>query len=109
MADRQIQVNPRDSDVLSDMSEYYSMLGDREQAIRHLTLALQYGHSEKELLFTAAEVYNQLGETGLALEWLAKAVHAGYPASKFRDFPTFSNLAQNPRYQELVGKGGETK
>jgi len=104
LAQRQLQVNPHDSDVLSDMSEYYSMLGDRKQALRCLTLALQYGHSEKELLFTAAEVYNQLGETGLALEWLAKAVRAGYPVSKFRDFPTFANLAQDTRFQELIGK-----
>lgn len=104
LANQQLQVNPHDSDVLSDMSEYYAMLGDREPAIRHLTLALQYGHSEKELLFTAAEVYNELGETGLAVEWLTKAVHAGYPPSKFRDFPAFGNLAQNPRFQELVGK-----
>lgn len=109
LADRQLQVNPRDSDVLSDMSEYHAMLGNREQAIHHLTLALQYGHSEKELLFTAAEVYNELGETGLALEWLTKAVHAGYPPSKFRDFPAFGNLAQNPRFQELVGKSSGSR
>jgi tetratricopeptide (TPR) repeat protein/tRNA A-37 threonylcarbamoyl transferase component Bud32 len=104
LAGQQLQVNPRDSDVLSDLSEYDAMLGDRKQAIHHLTLALQYGHSEKELLFTAAEVYNELGENGLALEWLTKAVHAGYPPSKFRDFPAFANLAGNPRFQELVGK-----
>jgi tetratricopeptide (TPR) repeat protein/tRNA A-37 threonylcarbamoyl transferase component Bud32/TolB-like protein len=104
LAQQDLQVNPRDSDVLSDLSEYDAMLGDRERAIHHLTLALQYGHSEKELLFTAAEVYNELGETGLALEWLTKAVHAGYPPSKFRDFPAFANLAGNPRFQELVGK-----
>jgi serine/threonine-protein kinase len=104
LAGHQLQVNPHDSDVLGDISEYFAMIGNREQAIRSLTMALQYGHGEKELMFTAAEVYNQLGETGLALEWLTKAVHAGYPTNKFRDFPTFENLAQNPGYQELVGK-----
>jgi serine/threonine-protein kinase len=103
LAQRQLQVNARDVYVLSDLAEYYAMLNDRPKAISNLTLALQYGHGEKELLFTAAEVYNQLGETGIALEWLGKAVRAGYPVSKFRDFPTFGNLQQNPRYQELVG------
>jgi len=109
LAERELQVNPHDSNVLSDMSEYYSMLGDRKPALRCLTLALQYGHSEKELLFTAAEVYNQLGETGLAFEWLAKAVRAGYPVSDFRDSPAFENLAQDPRYKELVGKSAGTQ
>ena len=104
LAGEQLKVNPRDSDVLSDTSEYYAMLGDKKQALLCLEKALQYGHSEKELLFTAAEVHNELGETGLALEWLTKAVRAGYSPSKFRDFPAFQNLADNPNFQELVGK-----
>jgi len=78
-------------------------LGDKKQALLCLGQALQYGHSEKELLFTAAEVYNELGETGLALEWLTKAVRAGYSPSKFRDYPAFQNLADNPNFRQLVG------
>ena len=104
LAGEQLKVNPRDTDVLSDASEYCAMLGDKKQALLYLEKSLQYGHSEKELLFTAAEVYNELGETGLALEWLTKAVQAGYSPSKFRDFPAFQNLANNPHFQELVGK-----
>ena len=104
LAGERLKVNPRDTDVLSDAAEYYAMLGDRKQALLYLEKSLQYGHSEKELLFTAAEVYDELGETGLALEWLTKAVQAGYSPSKFRDFPAFQNLANNPQYQELVGK-----
>jgi tetratricopeptide (TPR) repeat protein/TolB-like protein len=104
LAVEQLKVNPRDTDVLSGASEYYAMLGDKRQALLYLQKSLQYGHSEKELLFTAAEVYNELGETGLTLEWLTKAVQAGYSPSKFRDFPAFQNLANNPHFQELVGK-----
>ena len=104
LAGEQLKVNPRDTDVLSDAAEYYAMLGDRKQALLFLGKSLQYGHSEKELLYTAAQVYNELGETGLALEWLTKAVQAGYSPSKIRDFPAFQNLANNPHYQELVGK-----
>jgi eukaryotic-like serine/threonine-protein kinase len=104
LAGEQLKVNPKDTDVLSDAAEYYAMLGDRKQALLFLEKSLQYGHSEKELLFTAAEVYNELGETGLALEWLTRAVQAGYSPTKFRDFPAFQNLADNPHFQELVGK-----
>jgi tetratricopeptide (TPR) repeat protein len=104
LAGEQLKVNPRDTDVLGGASEYYAMLGDKRQALLYPQKSLQYGHSEKELLFTAAEVYNELGETGLALEWLTKAVQAGYSPSKFRDFPAFQNLANNPHFQELVGK-----
>jgi tetratricopeptide (TPR) repeat protein len=86
------------------LAQYQSILGYREQALMYLGRALQYGHSEKELLASAAQVYNQLGETGLALEWITKAIQAGYSPSKFRDLPAFQNLINNLRYQEIVGK-----
>lgn len=50
-----------------------------------------------------AEVYNQLGETGLALEWMTKAIQTGYSTSRFRDSVVFRNLVDNPRFQEIVG------
>jgi tetratricopeptide (TPR) repeat protein len=104
LASADLKVNPNDSDVLSDIAQYYSMLGDRVHALEYLRQALQYGHSEKELLFSAAEVYNQLGETGPALEWLTKAVQAGYSTSRIRDLPSFQNLVDNPQYQKLVSQ-----
>jgi serine/threonine protein kinase/tetratricopeptide (TPR) repeat protein len=102
MASEQIKVNPHDADTLSDICEYYAMLGDREHALLYLQRALQYGHGERGLLLSAAQVYNELGETGLALEWLTKAVHAGYPAAKLRDYPTFDPLKDNPVFQSLL-------
>ena len=103
LAQLQLKVNAQDSGVLGDMASYYSMLGDRKQALDCLTRGLKYGHGEKELMYMAATVYNQLGETGLALEWLSKAVRAGYPVSEFRDNPSFANLSQNAVFQQLVG------
>lgn len=104
MSAEQLKVNPHDTDVLSDICEYYAMLGDREHALLYLGQALQYGHGEKELLISAAQVYNELGETGLSLEWLAKAVHAGYPPQKLHDYPTFDRLRDNPTFQALAGR-----
>jgi tetratricopeptide (TPR) repeat protein len=104
MAAQELKVNPHDADVLSDLAQYYAMLGDRKQALMYLEQSLQYGRGEKELLASAAGVYNQLAETGLALEWMTKAIRAGYSASKFRDSIAFHNLVDNPQYQEIAGK-----
>ncbi len=57
------------------------MLGDRKQALSYLDRSLEAGPGDKELLFNAAVVYNQLHETGTALEWLSKALAAGYSKS----------------------------
>jgi TPR repeat protein len=80
------------------------MLGEKTHALDYLGQALQHGHGEKQLLFSAAEVYNHVGETGPALEWLTKAVQAGYSPSRIRDLPAFQNLVDNPRYQQLMSQ-----
>lgn len=104
LASEELKVNPHDSDVLSDLAVYYASVGDKEQAENYLREAFQYGHGEKELLATAAQIYNDLGDTGVALEWMSKAIDAGYSARKFQDLVAFQNLVDNPRYQQIVGK-----
>jgi hypothetical protein len=54
------------------------------------------------LLLNAAVVYNQLHETGVALEWLSKALAAGYSRSVVATGAPFDNLHDNPRYQALM-------
>jgi len=105
LANEELKVNPHDPDVLSNLANYYSVLGDRNHALLYLQQALAYGHNDKDILVDAASVYNHLGETGLAVEWLGKAVEAGYPASKIKDLPEFSNLKDNAGYRQLTGTG----
>lgn len=102
LAGEELKVNPHDPDVLSNIANYYSVLGDRQPALNYLQQALQYGHNDKDILEDAASVYNHLGETGLALEWLGKAIQAGFPAIRIRDNPEFHNLENNPGYQQLT-------
>jgi len=101
MADQRLKINPRDTDVLSDLASYWSMLGDRTRALDYLDRSL-VGRNDKELLFEAAMVYNQLRETGTALEWLSKALAAGYSKSVVSKAPALDNLHNNPRYQALM-------
>jgi tetratricopeptide (TPR) repeat protein len=100
-ADQRLKVNPRDADVLSDLARYWAMLGDRKKALDYLDRSL-VGKNDKELLFAAALVYNQLRETGPSLEWLGKALVAGYSKSVVSKAPDLDNLHDNPRYQALM-------
>jgi uncharacterized protein HemY len=79
------------------------MLGDRSRALDYLDRSL-LEKKDKELLFSAALVYNQLHETGTALEWLSKALAAGYSKSVVSKAPALDNLHDNPRYQALMQK-----
>jgi serine/threonine-protein kinase len=102
LAGQQLKLNPRDSGLLCSVAYYNSMLGDHKEALNLLDHALQFGHGDKELLFKAAQVYNQLHETGLALEFLNKALTAGYSRSVVASTVNFDNLHDNPRFQALV-------
>ena len=101
LAEQRLKVNPRDSDVLGDVASYYSMIGDRKRALDYLDRAL-LGKHEKELLFTAALVYNHLHESGTALEWLSKALAAGFSKADVSKVPDLDDLHDNPRYQALM-------
>ena len=50
LALEELKVNPHDPDVLSNLAGYYSMLGDRKNALLYLGQALQYGHNDKEIV-----------------------------------------------------------
>ncbi|MGC2057260.1 MAG: protein kinase [Candidatus Sulfotelmatobacter sp.] len=101
LAEQKLKTNPRDTEVLSDLANYSAMLGDRSRALDYLDRSL-VGNKDKELLFQAVLVYNQLHETGTALEWLSKALAAGYSKSVVSKTPNLDNLHGNPRYLALM-------
>lgn len=104
LAQDSLKINPHDPQLLKDVADYSSMIGDRAQAFRYLDQALQYSKFDKETLFSAALIHNQFNETGPAFEWLRKAVQAGYPLDTVRQSPSLDNLRNDPRFVDLVGK-----
>jgi len=53
-------------------------------------------------LFTVASAYEQIGERGLALEWLEKALTAGYSRESIERSPGLAELRKDERYVRLV-------
>jgi tetratricopeptide (TPR) repeat protein len=102
LASAQLQASPNDATILGDLASYDSMLGNSSQAIDFLNHSLAINHTDKELMFNAALVYNQLQQTGPALEWLSKALQAGYAPSVVAKAVALDNLHGNPRYQQLM-------
>jgi serine/threonine protein kinase/tetratricopeptide (TPR) repeat protein len=100
----QIAVNPRNANLLSDIAEYYSMVGERKPAIDHLNRALAIAPQDRDVLFNGALVYNQLGKKEECLAYLAKAVAVGLPASMLRDTPNLDDLHGDERFQRLISK-----
>ena len=53
-------------------------------------------------LIKAALVHKQIGEDEQALNWLQKAVSAGYSPALVRDNPAFASLAVNQSFRALI-------
>ncbi len=97
-----LAVNSHEPQLLKNLADYYVMLGDRTVALKYLNEALQESKFDRESLFKAGQVYNHLGETGPAIEWLSKALRAGYPVEMFRTAPDLDNLRTDARFQDLL-------
>jgi len=84
------------------MANYYAMLRDRSQALKHLHEALNLNPDTPEYLAIAAVVHNQSGEKDQALEWLEKARARGFSPAEIRAAPELDNLRDEPRFQQLI-------
>jgi len=102
MAGETLRVNPKDGDTHILMANYYAMLSDRPQALKHLQDALNLNSDIPEYLAIAAVVHNQFGEKEEALGWLEKARARGYSPAEIRASPELDNLRDEPRFQQLI-------
>jgi eukaryotic-like serine/threonine-protein kinase len=102
LATAQLKTSPNDAGTLGDLAGMYSMLGDAPHATDFMNRAFAINHTDNQLMFNAAQLYNQLHQTGPALEWLSKALQAGYPPSTVAKTAALDNLHSNPRYQQLI-------
>ena len=102
IAKGELAVNSRDPVLLRDLANYYAMVDDRSNALRYAALAAGQGKSDKDALFSVALVYNHLGDKGLALEWLGKALRAGYSPEMIRRQPDLDSLKGDARFEDLL-------
>ncbi len=102
LATKQLQATPNDAGTLAALADAHAMIGDSSNALDYLNRSLAISHNDKELMFVAANIYNQLHQTGPALEWLGKAIAAGYSRSVVAKAPAMDNLRSLPRFQQLI-------
>jgi tetratricopeptide (TPR) repeat protein len=102
LANKQLEVNPKDAEANGDVADFYAMLGDRKHALAFLDQSLRWGQGDKDILFNAATVYQDLGESDMALEWLKKSLDAGVSVATVLETPLFDSLKDDARFLALV-------
>jgi serine/threonine-protein kinase len=101
LAASDLQVNPNDADVHTLAAEYFAMLSDQSQALRHLHAAQSLRPGDAETAYYAAKVYNLLGDRQQALNWLEKSVNSGYSAAEISNTIELDSLRSDPRFKAL--------
>jgi serine/threonine protein kinase/tetratricopeptide (TPR) repeat protein/TolB-like protein len=103
VAQEQLAVNPKDKDALSGIALYQAHLGNRAEAQKYITKALQEGPQDSDVLFTAALVYEIIGERGQAITELQKSLGAGFSPEDVKREPELQALRSDPKYRKMLG------
>ena len=102
IAEEKLRVNPRDSDVLSQLAVYHADLGNRAEALARLKAAIAAASSQSDVCFRAAQVHERTDNRNEALKWLGKALESGYPLESIERSPDMKELRSDLRYAELL-------
>jgi serine/threonine protein kinase/tetratricopeptide (TPR) repeat protein len=103
LAEAQLRVNPRDTNVLITLADAYSMLNQAKRARELLEKAVALAPDDVSDMFQASVVYEQLGDRKRALECLAKAIQGGFPRDQIENSPSLTQLRRDPRFVRLFG------
>jgi eukaryotic-like serine/threonine-protein kinase len=104
LVERDLEVNPRDTDALSSLALYAAKSGALEKARQSIGRALAIAPKSVDVLSKAAEVYALAGEEQKALDCLKSAVQGGYPRFELEANPEFAALRKDPRYREIMAE-----
>ena len=108
LAEGTLKINPQDASVLTNLSQYYAMLGRRDKAIPLLSRALELTPADNKLVFRAAEIHEQLGDRQMALKFIARALALGYSKAVIERSPNLRQLRADPGFQNLLQQRSET-
>jgi tetratricopeptide (TPR) repeat protein len=102
LVQRDLEVNPRDTDALGYLALYEAKSGDLEKARQPIGQALALAPKDVNVQSMAAEVYAVTGDRQKALDCLKSAVQGGYPRFEIEANPEFDGLRNDPRYREIM-------
>ena len=102
IAEERLKVNPKDSDVISNLARYYSDIGNKKKSLKLLRQSLDIAPDNVEVMYRAASTYEKLGMRDDALEWIGNAIENGYPRTEIESQPELKQLVTDERYQQLL-------
>src|SRR5258708_12696572 len=104
LAFKQLQVNPRDANVLDELGLYYGKKGDAIQALDFMRRARALSPSDVNLIYDQAVVFAETGRTAEAFKTLREALQKGYSFHQVKTNPQPTPLQNLPQFGKLVAE-----
>jgi TolB-like protein/Flp pilus assembly protein TadD/DNA-binding winged helix-turn-helix (wHTH) protein len=104
LAQRSVEVNPKDAESWIQLAYYSARVGDAERAGRYAARALALGSDDMFVHYYAALIAMEQHNAAAALDSLSRAVRLGYPAQLVRAAPDFTSLRNEPRFRQLLAQ-----
>jgi serine/threonine protein kinase/tetratricopeptide (TPR) repeat protein len=101
---KQLQVNPRDTSIMDQLSLYYAKKGDAVQSLDFIRRARAINPSDVNMIYDEAVVYALTGRPEQALETLREAFKKGYSVKEAQSDPELSSLQARPEFAKLVAQ-----
>jgi tetratricopeptide (TPR) repeat protein len=102
LAERERQLNPRQTTLHAELADAYSMVGRRDEALAAAAAVERLGATDAESCFNVASAYEQLGRRRDALHWLQRAVEAGYSRELIEQSPGLAALRSDAAFTDAV-------
>ena len=101
---KELQTNPQDANVMSEIALSYANLGNSQQAEIFIKRARAIDKNSVDYIYSEAEVYALLGRTANALKALQDALEKHYPAESAEQDVELDSLRANPEFAALIKK-----
>jgi serine/threonine-protein kinase len=88
--------------IPANLATVFARLGQTDSARVYLERAVSADSANPMVQYCAALTHWQLGEKAVAIAWLQKSVHGGYPIRWLRDSPIFHEWRAVPEFRALV-------
>jgi serine/threonine-protein kinase len=97
-----LAVTPGDANREASLALALGRTGRLDLASRHVERALALAPADAYILYPVAQVRLMAGEVDPALDLLARALEAGYPAEDVRRDPELAQLRSDPRFARML-------
>jgi tetratricopeptide (TPR) repeat protein len=107
LAFKQLQVNPRDANMMDQLSLYYAKKGDAVHAGDFIRRARAINSTDVGMIYDEAVVYTLTGRPAEALKSLQEALKKGYSVQEAQNDPELASLQGRPEFAKLVAGFGK--